>query len=250
VQTQELIIIVFLALGLAMGSFGNVVLSRIPGGESLNGRSRCPKCGRVLGVQELIPVLSWLALRGKCCGCRKPISVQYPLIELAAAALFIFALMYEGYAIVPTLTLAIVLWSMLMIAVIDLRTSLIPDVLTITLTLSALAYHFFTSSLWFDLSGMVLGLAFLGVQWLGSRGKWVGSGDVFLAGALGLLAGSWVMVLVALFVSYIAGAVIAAVLLATKHLKKTSQVPFGPFLIFGTLVAVFWGERILNFMML
>lgn len=233
----------FFLFGLALGSFGNVVAYRLPAGKSLGGRSHCPHCGRTLGVLDLFPVLSWIFLRAKCRGCKQPISLQYPVVELVVALLFTGAAVYSSFDLLPSLMLGIVLWSMFLIAIIDIRTQLIPDALTLVIALAAVGYYW---SLYgtFTFTGALVGLGFMGLLWAVSRGRWTGSGDVFLAGALGLFVGHWPFMIIALMASYIIGAVIAVILLVTRITGRHAHVSFGPFLIAGALVSFFFGERI------
>lgn len=236
----------FFVIGIVLGSFGNVLAHRLPAGESIGGRSRCPHCKRVLGPLELVPILSWLFQCARCRGCGSPISVWYPIVECASGVLFVFALIHVQYDPLPALLLAIALWTMLLITVIDVRTQLIPDVLTITLAIAALAYQLIASGT-LDITGAFLGIAFLGGQWLISRGRWIGSGDVLLIGALGLLTGNWYMMIIALMVSYIVGAFLSVIFLAAGVIKRHAHVPFGPYLIIGSLIAFLFGEEIMLF---
>lgn len=238
----------FFVLGLVMGSFGNVVISRIPQEESITGRSHCPKCGRTLSAWELIPVFSWVLLRGKCRGCGKSISFQYPAVELISAVLFVVAAQMTGGVLLAGISLSMALWVMLMIAVIDMRMSVIPDALTLVLAVSAVAYHFTIGSQ-IVLIPALIGIGFFGAQWILSKGRWVGSGDIFLSGALGLLIGSWQLMILALMVSYIIGAAIASILLASGRTKKSANIAFGPFLILGAVITMLWGQKILEMLL-
>lgn len=232
----------FLALGFAVGSFGNVVAGRLPAGESIRGRSHCPHCKRTLGALELVPVLSWLGLRGRCYGCKKRISLQYPMVEIATAWLFLLAILATGYEPISALFLGIALWAMLIITIIDTRTQLIPDALTLTLGICAIAVHALRGD--FPVAAPLIGLIFFGAQWLLSRGKWVGSGDIFLSVALGFLLGTWEMMTVSLFIAYISGAIVVTFMLLTGSVKQGAHVAFGPFLIGGAFVTLLFGEKI------
>lgn len=234
----------FFVLGLVLGSFGNVVADRIPAGESLGGRSHCESCNRTLRLWELIPVFSWLALRGRCARCGATIPARFALIECASGLLFAAAVHAGGFLVIPSLLLALAFWAMLLIMLVDLRTQLIPDILTIILAVSALGYQLVIGGN--PLIATLIGPAFFGVQWLVSRGKWVGSGDVFLSGALGLLLGTWPLSLIGLFLAYISGAAVAVIGLITKKVTRSSHIPFGPFLILGTLASFFMGNQILT----
>lgn len=238
----------FAMLGLVLGSFGNVVIWRVPFGESLHGRSHCPRCARTLGASELVPVLSWIIQRGRCRGCGGKISIRYPLVELAAGMLFVLAFALAGFDFPRALVIGIAFWAMLVIAIIDARTQLIPDALTFVLLLCGLALAWMNGYL--PLAAPAIGLAFFGAQWALSRGRWVGSGDVFLAGALGLLLGSWEHAVLMLFLSYILGAITALILLATGIVRRGEHIAFGPFLVAGAFGAFVFGEKIMAALLL
>jgi prepilin signal peptidase PulO-like enzyme (type II secretory pathway) len=234
-------------IGVALGSFGNVVILRLPQNESIGGRSRCPHCKHVLQAWELIPLFSFIILGGRCHHCKKPIAWQYPLVELVSGLLFVLAGIFLSFVIAPSILLGLALWAMLLIAVVDARTQTIPDVLTATLFLAALTLRIVTHS--FDVGGAMLAIVFFGLQWLLSRGKWVGSGDVFLAIALGVLLGSWVHLLLALMAAYIVGALFVSVLLGLGTMHRSQHIAFGPFLVLGATLAFFYGDKALVFLM-
>ncbi|UPA22613.1 prepilin peptidase [Candidatus Peribacteria bacterium] len=231
-------------LGLVFGSFGNVLMDRVTSEKSMGGRSHCMSCHRILTPWELVPVISFCALRGKCYQCKAQIPWEYTLIELLGGALFVVAGMLTSYALLPALFLALALWSMLLIGIVDARTQLIPDLLTAVLGLSALLYHVFLGDVvW---TGALLAFAFFGLQWALSRGHWVGSGDILLGIALGLLLGPWQYVVVMLMGAYIVGALLVSVLLGLGSISRTQHIAFGPFLVVGTVISLLFGEVILR----
>ncbi len=231
-------------LGLVFGSFGNVLMDRITTEKDIGGRSHCVNCQRVLTPWELIPVISFVALRGRCYQCKTPIPSEFTLIELLGGALFVAAGVLASFSLLPSLALALALWSMLLIGIVDARTQLIPDMLTAVLGISALAYHLL---LWdFQWTGALLAFLFFGIQWALSRGHWVGSGDILLGIALGILLGSWQHVIVMLMAAYIIGALLVAVLLGLSKMGRSQHIAFGPFLIIGTLVSLLFGDEILR----
>jgi len=237
----SLSIVLFALFGLALGSFGNVLVFRLPHGHSVSGRSHCPHCKKVLVPLELIPVLSFLLQGGKCRGCGQRISLQYPIVELVSAALFVFALPFAGYLWVPALCLGMALWALLLIAATDIRTQLIPDLLTGIAALFGLLFHLTHGQ--FPIFAPLLGLAFFGLQWVVSRGRWVGSGDVFLGAAIGFVLGYLSEMIWCLMFSYILGALWGVVLLARKKSTMETRIAFGPFLILAAfLVLLFSGD--------
>ncbi len=247
--------------GLVVGSFVNVLALRVPSGESIRGRSRCPSCKNTLRWFELLPVVSYLLQFGRCRHCRVHISLQYPLVEVATAVFFALVASHffpnwgvvVGYALVCALLVALFIT--------DLRFGVLPDALTIPAILIALLTHFFgvgfpmlmsdipvrwEAVVGFPALSMAIGGGFFALQWIVSRGRWVGSGDIRLGVVMGALLPVFPSVLLALLLAYISGALIAIVLLALGRVRRDSQIPFGVFLIPSTLVVFFWGGNILD----
>lgn len=241
-------------LGLILGSFGNVLLYRLPEGKSIGGRSHCPHCKRTLGIIDLIPVVSFVLLRARCRTCKKAISFQYPLIELSSGLLFLYALQVD-FAVAPSFALGVLsalllgfcLWFLLLIAVTDAWTALIPDALNIPLLVLSLL-HGYINGLEL-IAPAVIGAGFFAAQWGISRGRWVGTGDILLAAGIGAFLGDVPLLLVALWIAYVSGAVVAVILLIHKKKTMQSRLAFGPFLVGGAFVALMWGGKILGMLM-
>lgn len=245
-------VILFFAvvIGVCMGSFGNVLIDRLPRGESIIGRSHCDTCKRSLAPQELIPLLSWVFLRGKCRTCGAHISARLPLVEATSGLLaaIAYALVQDNPETNGSFLLAALLfvglWALLLIAVIDFRTRTIPDALTVIVFIAGIVFH------WFRVGGsiptlapLILGLFFLS-QWLISRGQWVGTGDILLAAAIGMLVGTVQGALWTLILAYAFGASVAIVLLSLKKLRRGDMIPFGPFLVLGAYVVIILGDSL------
>lgn len=229
-------------IGACMGSFGNVLIDRLPAGESILGRSRCDGCKRTLSPFELVPLFSWLFLRAKCRTCGERIPKRVPFVECFSALLAVFALYHAG-TVPPAVALFVALWALLLIAVIDTRTRTIPDVLTFVAFTSALAYQ------WLSMGAVpvlapLIAASFFGAQWLLSRGRWVGSGDILLAAATGMLVGTPQAALWLLMASYAIGANVAIVLILRKKLSRGEMIPFGPFLVVAAYAVLFAGEAL------
>ncbi|MBT4120162.1 MAG: prepilin peptidase [Candidatus Peribacter sp.] len=230
--------------GLCFGSFGSVLAERIPQGMSIGGRSQCSACKRTLHPLELIPLLSFCCLRGRCRSCKDCIGFRYPFLEIISAALFIAALFYRP-VLPQAIVLSLILWLMLIISVIDIRTQTISDLLNIPLLALAVGYSIMLGQ--FEIDGIVLGVAFFGAQWAVSRGKCLGSGDIILAAGIGALMGSWERMAVCLFLTYVLGGAIASALLISGKVKRGQYVAFAPFLVLGAIVSIFAHSRIDQF---
>lgn len=271
---------VAIVFGLIIGSFLNVVIARLPvilergwrdecrelmaeeagddAGMSVDAserfnlvspRSRCPRCGNPVRAIDNIPLVSWLWLRGRCRNCRSPISLQYPLVEAATAALAVAAFMRFGADGYTVLAIAFS-WILLPAAVIDLRTTLLPDNLTLPL-------------LWLGLLAAVSGLApvtpgdaIIGaasgylILWglyhvfrllTGKEG--MGYGDFKLLAALGAWVG-WQGLPVVILLSSGVGALVGLAMIVFQGRDRAAPIPFGPFLAAGGWIALLWGEQI------
>lgn len=239
-------------VGLLIGSFLNVVIARVPAGESVvSPRSRCPRCGTEISARDNIPVVSWLLLRGRCRSCAEPISVRYPLVELGHAALWLVMLAAVGWTweLPAYLYLASV---GLALAVIDLDTKRLPDPLTLPsylvvgllLLLPALADGDWSAYLRAWLAAVAL-FAFYFLLLVVYPGG-MGFGDVKLAGVLGLALGwlGWGVLLVGGFLGFFLGAVVGGGLMLVRRAGRKSKIPFGPFMLLGTLIGVLWGQQL------
>jgi leader peptidase (prepilin peptidase)/N-methyltransferase len=235
-------------------------------GRSLNGRSGCLSCGRKLGALDLVPVLSWLALRGRCRGCEAKISVQYPLVELAGALAFLLAYrahpflaggVFETNGALAFAFAASALSALVAIVAYDLRHKIIPDVFSAWLAASALA-RIGVLGLAYDVPPAAWGYALVSgplvalplyLLWAVSRGRWMGLGDPKLAVGLGWLLGFSGGVL-GLFVAFLVGAAAGVALIAWSritgrgHVTRRTELPFAPFLALGAAVAFATGAGV------
>lgn len=248
-----LLVVAAAVLGLLIGSFLNVVVWRVPRGESVvSPPSACPRCGHRIAARDNVPVLSWVLLRGRCRECGEPISVRYPLVEAATAVLFAGAAAVVG----PSWILPAVLYLVAVgvaLALIDLDVHRLPDAIVLPsypvavlllLLADLVPGDGLDGGAWLRaLVGAVALFAFyflLLVVWPGGMGL----GDVKLAGLLGLYLGwfGWGAVLVGAFGAFVLGGVFAVVLLATGRAKRGSGVPFGPWMIAGAFLGIAAGE--------
>ena len=230
------------AVGLIFGSFTNVLIARIPTGESIvTPPSHCPRCGHRLGVLDLVPVLSWLFLKGKCRYCQEAISIRYPAVELLTAALFMGVFLRWG---ISAYTLAG--WALTVILVssafIDLDEGIIPDVITIPGVVLGLVVSFVTIGFFPALWGA---LAFGGVLFLVaviSKGG-MGGGDIKLAAVIGAFTGIPGAIITLLLSSFL-GAVFGITLMLMGRAGRKTPVKFGPFLAIGAYTAYLFSNQI------
>ncbi len=232
--------------GLVVGSFMNVVICRLPKGESVSHPpSHCPKCKHRIRWYENIPILSYVALRGKCRGCKAPISIEYPLVE-AANALLWTALAWR-FGMSPELPVYLLLASSLLtMSVIDLHHQILPDRITLPgivvgLVASAtlLPSGFFPS-----LIGVLAGGGLFFAIAVLSRGG-MGGGDIKLIAMIGAFLG-WQAVLLTTFLAAVVGGMVGVAMLTFFDKDRKHAVPFGPFLSMAAVVCMLWGSRIID----
>ena len=233
-------------IGLVIGSFLNVVIARVPERRSLvHPRSSCPGCGTMIAWYDNIPILSFLALRGRCRACAMPIPWRYPLVEAVTGALFLAA--YAAFGLTLDAAVAAVLLAALVaITAIDLQYQIIPDVISLPGILAGCLANVATGRVpWVDsLLGIVVGGGLFMVIILASGGG-MGGGDMKLGAMLGAFLG-WKVVLVAVFAAVILGGSLALGLLASGKRGRKDPIPFGPFLAAGGAAGLFYGERVVR----
>lgn len=248
---------VYLALllaivGLLVGSFLNVVIARVPAGESVvTPRSRCPRCQTEILARDNVPVVSWLLLRGRCRHCSEPISARYPVVELAHTALWLAMLWHFGWSWELPAYLYFVSVG-LALAVIDIDTKRLPNALTLPsyvvigalLLIPAVADGDWSAYLRAWLAALALFAFYFLLAVIYPAG--MGFGDVKLAGVLGLVLGwlGWGELVVGGFLGFFLGAVLGGVLMIVRRAGRKSKIPFGPFMLFGALLAIVWGGRL------
>ena len=258
-------------LGLLVGSFLNVVIHRLPRmmerewqtqcaelrGEEppdaealslLSPRSRCPTCGHGIGALENIPIISWLALRGKCSHCRAPISARYPIVEALTGLLTGFAAAHFGFEW-NALGAILLIWSLIALAFIDFDTTYLPDAITLPLLWCGLLFNL--QGAFADLPAAVIGamagyISLWSVYWafkLLTRKEGMGYGDFKLLAALGAWLG-WQMLPLIVLLSSLVGAIIGILLIILAKKGRNVPIPFGPYLATAGLLALFWGDEI------
>ncbi|GAA2641515.1 prepilin peptidase [Paractinoplanes durhamensis] len=233
-------------LGLAVGSFLNVVIHRVPRNESLvRPGSHCPHCGSAIRNRHNVPVLGWLMLRGHCADCAAPISIRYPLVEAGTAALFVAVAAKFGWSweLPAYLYLAAV---SIALAAIDIDLMRLPDkivlpsyaVAPLLLLPAVIAEHSWDAAV----RGLIAAAVLYAGYWiLAVLPKGMGGGDVKLAPLLGLYLGwlGWSSVVVGAFAGFLLGGVAGVLLMAARLATRKSRIPFGPYMLAGAFLAVF-----------
>ncbi|MFH1218606.1 MAG: prepilin peptidase [Candidatus Peregrinibacteria bacterium] len=264
-----LVAILTFILGTTIGSFLSVVIYRIHSktkGIFLS-RSICPNCKKTLKWTHLFPIFSWLFLRGKCAFCGKKISPHYLLIELITGLLFLGTFLHLNFLVTIPSTinpdflnhqidwfifekfLFYIIEFALLIGIFfyDLFYKEIPDSLSLPAVAIAIAGGIafqITSPLNMLIGGAAIFTFFL-LQIIISKGKWIGGGDLRLGALMGVLLG-WQLGLLGLIIAYILGSIVSIVLLISKKATRKTKIPFGPFLVTGTIATVFFGPKILS----
>jgi leader peptidase (prepilin peptidase) / N-methyltransferase len=228
--------------GLAVGSFLNVVIARLPAGQSLwKPGSACPGCGTPIAWHDNIPLVSFLALGGRCRACGMTISRQYPTVEAITAALWLVAYLTFGWSAELVVALGF-LSALVVITAIDVTHQIIPDAITLPGIGAGVAASVITGRVsWLEsLVGIAVGGGLFLVIILASRGG-MGGGDMKLGAMFGAFLG-WKVTLVSLFIAVTLGGALAVGLLASGRLRRKDPIPFGPFLALGGAIGFLWGE--------
>jgi leader peptidase (prepilin peptidase)/N-methyltransferase len=238
--------IVVSVLGFCIGSFLNVVIYRLPRGESIvTGRSHCTLCGKMIAWYDLFPLVSYLLLGGRCRNCKASISGRYPLVESLTGVLFLILYLHFGLRIV--LVKSLFLASLLVaVSFIDIDHFFIPNRLVLAGVVCGVVFSLFVPdvSLWSALLGAASTAGFLLLVALLSRGG-MGMGDIKLGLVTGLFLG-WPLGLTGLLIGVCLGGFLGIILLASKIKSRKDPIPFGPFIALGTLIAMLWGAQILH----
>ena len=252
---------VLFAFGIAIGSFLNVLIDRLPVGlDVIKGRSHCDHCNRTLSWFELIPIFSWILQGGRSRCCHKKLSVQYPLIECIVGLGFvsIYQQFGGGEVTVPFIAALLLFCASVGIFVVDLKTECIPEVFLYAGAIGAIALIsplfvpclLGVSSVCSSIFSLYIlptgvGMAFFFLLWFFSKGKAMGDGDIYLSGIIGLALG-FPKLIVAFYAAFLTGAVAGVILILVRKKRMKSHIPFGPFMILGLGVAFLYGPAILH----
>lgn len=263
-------ITILVILGLGLGSFVNALVWRIheqalPAKKKnhasrdlsvLSGRSMCTKCGHTLGAKDLVPVLSWLTLLGRCRYCRKPISWQYPTVELVTALLFVASYVFWPRELQSWEILSFAAWlgavtGLMALFVYDVRWMILPNRIVFPLygfaaafVLGRLIQEGLVATILSVAGGIIVGGGLFYLLFQISNGNWIGGGDVKLGFLLGALLASPLMSAYMLFLSSLLGSALALVLVIRGKASKKSRIPYGPFLIMAAIIVQLFGDRL------
>ncbi len=258
---MELVLLTFIfVLGACIGSFVNAVVWRLRTGEDfVASRSYCVKCRHILAPLDLIPILSYLGLRGRCRYCEARFSIQYLLAEIAVGTMFVLAALsiaphdlmayWSGQDLARLVFYWIMIAGLTLVFIYDLRYMLILRRVTVPFTVIAVLGNLLLGADPLSLViGAVVGFGFFWLQMVLSKGRWIGGGDLHLGLLMGVLLG-WPLVGIALWLAYVVGAVIAVLIMARGKAGWKTQIPFGTFLSVAAIFTMLFGERLLNWYM-
>jgi leader peptidase (prepilin peptidase)/N-methyltransferase len=240
--------IFFFLLGAVMGSFFNVVIYRLPKSISIiRPPSHCPGCGKKIKWQDNIPIISYIILNGKCRKCDFKIPVTYLVVETLSAFLFLYSYLRYGLSL-DFLTFLVFVSLLIPISFIDLQTTFIPDTLSISGIVIGLAVSFTRGIVVISLMGAVVGAVLISIIIIVGRIAYkqevMGFGDIKLAAMLGAFLG-WGSLLLAIMFSSILGSIYGLIQIKRGKLSMKSQIPYGPFLAIGGVIAFLYGEWII-----
>ncbi|MBI5123610.1 prepilin peptidase [Candidatus Roizmanbacteria bacterium] len=248
---MDFVTLLFLfVLGICIGSFLGVVIDRLPREESIwRGRSYCEYCKKKLTFIDLVPLFSFIFSRGKCRYCHKKLSWYYPIIEATAGILFVFV----GFNInifhpVEFVYYLFIVSALISIFFIDLKYGIIPLPIVLSALLAALIFVILNnqSLIIGNFLSAIGAFSFFLALFFITRRKGIGFGDVIYVFLMGFLLG-FPGIILGLYIAFLSGAIVSLILIAVKKKKfKGSTVPFGPFLVFGTLVGLFFGQSIIT----
>jgi prepilin signal peptidase PulO-like enzyme (type II secretory pathway) len=237
-----MIFVLVFVFGTIIGSLLNALVYRLRNNITLWGRSQCPSCKATIHPAHLVPIVSFFVLKGRCAQCRAKIHWSYPTVEFICGGLWLGAFIHQSDPM-GVLVEAIFFSYLLFVAAFDWRWRLLPIEPMAGMALAGLIFQFIDGDLTSAVFGLLLGVGFLGLQYLLSKGKWMGIGDLWLGASIGAWLG-WQGMFVGFYLCYLVGGAVATVLFVSGFWKKGQRVAFAPFLALGAVGAVWFGESI------
>jgi leader peptidase (prepilin peptidase)/N-methyltransferase len=240
--------VLFFCGGLALGSFFNALVWRIKEKIPIwKGRSKCVGCKKQLVWYEIIPVVSYVWLGGKCRRCQFPIPWHYPLVEITTGVMMVQIGYHNGQDFFNSWFFLRDIFLLILLMIIGLYDALYKEILSIPVWIGIVGGFFFSHGVSASsvVVGVVISSGFFLLQYVVSRGTWIGWGDVYIAIMMGVWLG-WPRILVGLFFAYLVGGVYGLLSMVTKKKQWRSEIPFGPFLTIGTFIAFFYGKILIQ----
>lgn len=249
----NIFLIFVLLIGLVIGSFLNCLIWRLYKNETVGGRSYCPECRHQIAWYDNIPVLSFIVLKAKCRHCHKPISWQYPLVEIATAILFALAFVKDTASTQFTFLLIrdwLLITTLIIVFVYDLRWQLVPMNVIWPMCAAMFILNFLLGFSWLTIIICALAAtAFFFAQYILTKKKGLGEGDIWLGLLLGLAFPDLSQLLAIMVISYGIGAAVSIALVLANKKQGKSKIALGPFLASGAIITLIWGEQIINWYM-
>jgi len=242
--------VISLIFGMLIGSFINCLAWRLYKEETIFGRSYCPKCLSQLKWYDNIPLLSFFLLKGECRSCSKKISWQYPIVEFVVGLLFYFSFLNFGFSLLGLIRLFIITSVLVLVFIFDFRWYLIPvsallwSGIVIAILGGTIYPYNIGAYIFAIIVTVAIAAAFFGIQYLITRGKGIGEGDIWLGMFLGVVFPNILQLIVAILSAYFIGAIVGIGLLTTGNKKWSSKLPLGVFLSIGAVISIFWGQQI------
>ncbi|QQG52483.1 MAG: prepilin peptidase [Candidatus Falkowbacteria bacterium] len=248
---MEFIFGVFAALiGLVIGSFLNCLVWRLYKEDTILGRSYCPSCSQTISWFDNIPLLSFLLLRGRCRHCRRSISWQYPLVEFFTALLFVLTFLQAADSVNFSLLLArdwFLISSLMIIFIYDFRWQMVPMMVVWPTTAIVAVLNLFLGFSWLAiLSSGLVGAGFFMAQYILTKKRGIGEGDIWLGLLLGITFPTLSYLGLSLISAYFIGSIISVILLISKNKGWKSKIALGPFLVIGAIITLIYGQEIIN----
>jgi len=242
-------IFIFL-LGLIIGSFLNCLIWRLYQEEGILGRSYCPKCRKKIHWHDNIPIISFMFLRGKCRSCKDKISWQYPIIEFLTGALFVLVFYFNfasDFSVIKLFLDFLLIAIIIIVFVFDLRWLLIPVKVLVFGAIPFLLFNlFFEPNFIFLVYSFLIGVGFFGLQYILTRGRGIGEGDIWLGGFLGIVFSSPEKMVLLLLLTYIIGGLTGIILIILGKKKIGAKLPLGVFLSLATILVIFFSDFLVN----
>jgi leader peptidase (prepilin peptidase)/N-methyltransferase len=232
-------------MGTFIGSVLGVLVDRLPKNKSILGRSHCDYCKKTLSPLDLVPIISYFVLQGKCRYCKKPLSIFYPSIEIITGLIFVFSYLASQGEVLQTVYYLIITSGLIVIFFADLKHGIIPDKVLLVLFTASLIYLLPKENLLNNIISAFIALGFFLMLFVITKGRGMGAGDVKFAAVLGFILGIPGIIL-SLYLSFLTGSIASIILvLWGKKKLRGDTISFGPFMVIGTFLSMFFSKNIM-----